>query len=204
MKESLPTPGTIISHYRILSRLARAGWGEVYLEEDTMLRRKVAIRLLRQREDADEQAQERLIKEVQTVATLDHPNICSIYEVARDTGLSFIVLQYVEGETLARMMQRTVPGLGELLDIAVQVADALSEAHSRGIIHRDIKPQNIMVTPRGQVKGERLDACSDIFSFGVVLYEMTSGHQPFMANSTGATISAILTREPPPLARYSK
>ncbi|MEW6207808.1 MAG: protein kinase [Acidobacteriota bacterium] len=240
--------GESINQYRIISRLGAGGMGEVYLAQDTRLARKVAIKFLPPESLADERARKRLIREAQAVATLDHPNICSIYEVGEEGGRNFIVMQYVEGETLHSRIHKEPPGLKDVLDIAIQVADALREAHLRGIIHRDIKPQNIMLTVSGwvkvvdfglakvvreqapvgseadtdslisqpgsiagtpaymspeQVKGELLDARSDLFSFGTVLYEMVSGHQPFAAGSAAETISAILTREPPPLALYA-
>ncbi len=248
MKESLPA-NKLISHYRILHKLGAGGMGEVYLAEDTRLNRKVAIKLLLTESTADEESRKRLLREAQAAAKLDHPNICSIYEVAEEDGRSFIVMQYVEGETLAKLIQRKPLDLRESLDIAVQVADALAEAHRHSIIHRDIKPQNIMVTPRGQakvmdfglakvvrerslaeseaeteslltepgvilgtvpymspeqVRCEMPDLRSDIFSFGAVLYEIVTGHQPFPTESAAATFSSILTREPPPLARYSR
>jgi serine/threonine protein kinase/Flp pilus assembly protein TadD len=237
-----------ISHYRILEKLGAGGMGEVHLAEDTRLTRKVAIKFLPEASRSDPQARKRLIREARSAAALDHPNICSIYEVGEEEERSFIVMQYVEGETLSARMHRKPLELGECLDIAAQVVDGLAEAHSRGIIHRDMKPENIMLTPRGQVKvmdfglaklmeqatadrqsmtasarteqgtivgtvpymspeqvrGEVVDTRSDIFSFGVVLYEMVSGRQPFASESAAATASAILTREPPPLARYSK
>ncbi|MEK6324039.1 MAG: protein kinase [Acidobacteriota bacterium] len=249
MKESLPIAGTTVSHYRILQRLGAGGMGEVYLAEDTELDRKVAIKFLSVESALDEGAKKRLIREARAAAKLDHPNICAIHEVGEDQGRSFIVMQFVEGETLGKLIQRKPLDLRESLDIAVQIAGALAEAHSRGIVHRDIKPQNVMITARGQVKvldfglakivqqksladsaaetdslltepgmiigtvpymspeqvrGETLDARSDIFSFGAVVYEMVSGHQPFAAESAAATISTILTKEPPPLARYSR
>jgi eukaryotic-like serine/threonine-protein kinase len=248
MKES-SAANTTISHYRILSRLGAGGMGEVYLAEDTQLDRKVAIKFLPPGSTADEQARRRLVREARAAATLDHQNICSIYEVAEEEGRSFIVMQYIEGETLAKLIQSKPPELRESLEIAAQVADALAEAHSRGIVHRDIKPQNVMITARGQVKvldfglakvarenlstdsaaeteslltepgmiigtvpymspeqvrGEPLDARSDIFSFGGMLYEMVSHVRPFAAESAAATISAILTHDPEPLARYSR
>jgi serine/threonine-protein kinase len=126
--------------------------GEVYLAEDTKLDRKVAIKFLPSESTADEQAKKRLIREAKAAAKLDHPNICSIYEVGEEDGRSFIVMQYVEGETLAARIQRKPMELKESLDIAVQAAEALSEAHFRGIVHRDIKPHNIMLTARGQAK----------------------------------------------------
>ncbi|MEK6325766.1 MAG: protein kinase [Acidobacteriota bacterium] len=237
-----------ISPYRIVSKLGAGGMGEVYLAEDTRLDRKVAIKFLPSNATSDQQAKKRLIREAQAAAKLDHSNICSIYEVGEEDGRSFIVMQYVEGETLARLIARQPLELREALDIAVQMADALAEAHSRGIIHRDIKPQNVMVTARGQVKvldfglaklvqpprvteseaatqslltdpgliigtvpymspeqirGETLDARSDIFGFGSVLYEMLSGRTPFSAGTAAETISSILTREPAPLVRYA-
>lgn len=241
-------PNTI-SHYQIIRKLGAGGMGEVYLAEDTNLRRKVAIKFLPVESVADQQAKKRLIREAQAAATLDHPNICTIHEVGEEEGKSFIVMQYVEGETLSSKIQNKPLQLKEALDVAMQMADALAEAHLRGIIHRDIKSQNIMITPRGQakvmdfglakvlqphslgasehetvsfltelgtvlgtvpymspeqLKGEEVDARSDLFSFGAVLYEMISGRQPFAAKSTAATISAILTEQPPPLDRYAK
>jgi serine/threonine protein kinase len=239
--------GQTISHYHIIEKLGAGGMGEVYLAEDKRLNRKVAIKVLPVEVAGDERAKQRLLREAQTAATLDHPNICAIYEIGQDDGRSFIVLQYIEGETLAARLMRQLPDLGEALAMAAQVADALAEAHARGIIHRDIKPQNIMLTTRAQVKvldfglakalrdpgilesdaqtgsmlsipgmfmgtvpymspeqlrGEELDARSDIFSFGTVLYELLSGRRPFEAKSTAEVISAILTAEPPPITRH--
>jgi serine/threonine protein kinase/tetratricopeptide (TPR) repeat protein len=240
--------GRRLGSYKILSRLGAGGMGEVYLGEDTSLGRRVAIKFLSPQSTGDEHARRRLIREAQAAASLDHPNICAIYETREQEGESFIVMQYVEGETLAERIKSKPLELRESLDIGVQVADALAEAHSRGIIHRDIKPQNIMITRRGQaklmdfglarvirerslidctaepesvlsvpglvigtvpymspeqVRGEELDARSDVFSLGAVLYEMLSGRNPFQAESAGATMSSILTKEPAPLARYA-
>jgi len=236
-----------ISHYRIISKLGAGGMGEVYLADDTQLGRKVAIKFLPAELAADATAKKRLTREAKAAATLDHPNICAIHEVGEEDSRTFIVMQYVEGGTLAAHLGRRSLELQESLAIAIQIAEALSEAHSRGIIHRDVKPQNIMITSRGQVKvmdfglaksvtaemsteseaetqslltepgtilgtvpymspeqvrGEQLDARSDNFSFGTVMYEMVSGHHPFAAENPAGTIAAILTREPPLLARY--
>lgn len=217
--------------------------GEVYLAEDTKLNRRVALKLLPVDSQVNDQANKRLLREAQAAAKLDHPNICAVHEVAEEDGYTFIVMPYVEGDTLDLRLNRKPLEISESLAIATQVADALAEAHAHGIIHRDIKPSNIIITPRGQakvmdfglaklsaatvsdsedstqallttpgmiigtvpymspeqVKGEKLDARSDIFSFGAVLYEMLSGQRAFAAKSNAEIISAILTREPPPV-----
>jgi eukaryotic-like serine/threonine-protein kinase len=240
--------GRTISHYSILRKLGAGGMGEVYLAEDTHLDRKVAIKFLPSELAADEQAKKRLVREAKAAATLDHSNICAIHEVGEEEGHSFIVMQYVEGETLAVKLKRQAMELREALTVATQIADALAEAHAHQIIHRDVKPQNIMLTTGGQVKvldfglakpvlerdavgeeastlsmltepgttvgtvpymspeqvrGETLDGRTDVFSFGAVLYEMLSGRHPFQAESVGATMSSILTKDPAPLARYA-
>jgi len=240
--------GAIISHYRILRKLGAGGMGEVYLAQDTKLDRRVAIKLLPAESGADDQANRRLIREARAAARLDHPNICAIHEVGDEDGAAFIVMQYIEGETLARRIERKPLELDEAIEVAVQVADALNEAHAKGIVHRDIKPQNIMLTTRGHVKvldfglarivrgqlaersdaatenmsteggafagtvpymspeqarEEAIDARSDIFSFGAMLYEMITGNQPFACDSVAETLAAILTREPPPVSSHS-
>src|SRR6185369_14356437 len=144
--------GLAVGPYRIERLLGAGGMGEVYLAEDTKLDRKVAIKFLPPYLEADELAKRRLIREAKAAARLDHPNICATYEVAEEAGRSFIVMQHVEGETLAARIHRKPLALPKSLDVAIQVADALAEAHSHGIIHRDIKPQNIVITRRGQVK----------------------------------------------------
>jgi serine/threonine protein kinase/Tfp pilus assembly protein PilF len=236
-----------VSHYSILDRLGAGGMGEVYLAEDTVLNRRVAIKFLPNDSLADPQANRRLIREAQAAAKLDHPNICTIHEVGEEADRCFIVMEYVEGETLASRIRNKRLDLNECLEIAVQVADALAAAHSQGITHRDIKPQNIMLTSHHQVKvidfglakvirdkslvdseavteslitsgaivgtitymspeqvrGESLDARSDIFSFGAVLYEMVTGDQLFAAGSAAMTITAVVSRKPPALTQYS-
>jgi serine/threonine protein kinase/tetratricopeptide (TPR) repeat protein len=241
--------GTKLGRYEIRSKIAEGGMGEVYLAEDTKLHRRVAIKFLPLDYAADKQANHRLMREAQAAAKLDHPNICAVHEVAEANGRSFIVMPYVNGETLDVRMKRKPLDISESLALAVQVADALAEAHQHGIIHRDIKPSNIIITPRSQAKvmdfglakvataaaglnvdgeastqallttpgtilgtvpymspeqvhGQPLDARTDIFSFGVVLYEMLTGQQLFAAETPAGTISAILTKEPVPLSDY--
>jgi serine/threonine protein kinase/formylglycine-generating enzyme required for sulfatase activity len=247
MGSPLPS-GTQLGHYKILSPLGAGGMGEVYLAEDTKLNRRVAIKILPAGSIESDTANRRLLREAQSAAKLDHPNICGILEVSEAAGRNFICMQYVDGETLEVRIKRHPLTLSEALAISIQVADALAEAHAEGFIHRDIKPSNIMLTARGavkvmdfglakrvkqsdlveseaateallstpgaligtlpymspeQVRGETLDGRSDIFSFGVVLYEMISGQQPFASKSSASTASNILTLEPAPLARFS-
>ena len=239
--------GSSLSHYRIVSQLGAGGMGEVYLAEDVQLARRVAIKLLASDVAADEAANRRLVQEARAAASLDHPNICSIYEVGEVDGRNFIVMQYLEGQTLEATLKTKPLTSKESITIAAQITDALTEAHSHNIIHRDIKPANIMITSRGQakmmdfglarvvtkgidseavtqsmglttpgtilgtlpymspeqVRGEALDVRSDIFSFGVVLYEMLSGRHPFANRSAAETISAILKEEPSMLSPHA-
>lgn len=241
--------GTKLGRYEIRWKIGEGGMGEVYLAEDTKLHRRVAIKFLPTDSIANESANHRLMREARAGAKLDHPNICAVHEVAEESDRVFIVMPYVEGETVDRRIKQKPFSVSESLAIAAQVADALAEAHDQGIIHRDIKPSNIIVTSRGQAKvmdfglaklasaasglkvdaeastevllttpgtiigtipymspeqvhGQPLDARTDIFSFGVVLYEMLTGQQLFAAETPAGTISAILTKEPPPLSDY--
>jgi serine/threonine-protein kinase len=161
-------------HYRIIGKLGAGGMGEVYLAEDTELQRKVAIKFLKEKLGADDRTKSRLIREARAAAKLDHPNICSVYEVGEHDGRSFIAMQYVEGDTLDKRIKRGPLQLQEVLALAIQVADALSEAHSKGVIHRDIKPQNVMITSRRQAK---------VMDFG--LAKVVQGQAP--AGSTSET-----------------
>ena len=232
---------SMISHYRILNKLGAGGMGEVYLAEDTKLERKVAIKCLPPKSLADEKARKRLIREAQLAAQLDHPNICSIHEHLEEDNQSFIVMQYIEGEPLSDMIQRKAFTVRESLEVALQVAEALEAAHSQGIIHRDIKPQNILVTPRGQVKvldfglakfqpgqeaigkaktqvlltevgvtlgtvrymspeqakGLPVDARSDLFSLGIILFECLAG-KPAFTGTTSLEIGAQVIHVHPP------
>jgi formylglycine-generating enzyme required for sulfatase activity/predicted Ser/Thr protein kinase len=237
-----------LGRYEIRSKLGAGGMADVYLAEDMQLGRRVALKLLPPETAADAQARKRLIREARAAATLDHPHICSVYEVGEAEGRLFIAMQYVEGRTLDTRLRGSAIELADVLSIAVQVVDALTEAHARGIIHRDIKPANIMLTTRGeakvmdfglakptradgatrgetetgsvlstpgaivgtvpymspeQVRGDELDRRSDLFSVGVMLYEMVTGRRPFDGSSGAAIASAILTTEPLPLARFA-
>lgn len=220
--------------------------GEVYLGEDIVLHRKVAIKFLSPKLNNSEQARKRLFREAKAAAQLDHPNICAIYEVSEEAGVSFIAMQYVEGETLASKNLTNPPSHSETVNIAIQVTDALAHAHAHGILHRDIKPENIIIGPKEhvkvldfglakkleddfveadadtvsllsqagtligtvpymspeQVRAEKLDGRSDIFSVGTVLYEMLSGNQPFKFRNPAQSIAAILTSNPQSLKSF--
>jgi formylglycine-generating enzyme required for sulfatase activity/tRNA A-37 threonylcarbamoyl transferase component Bud32/pimeloyl-ACP methyl ester carboxylesterase len=242
------TPGVQLGRYLIRAKIGAGGMAEVYLADDTQLGRRVALKFLPPETEADTLAQRRLLREARAAATLDHPHICSVYEVGEADGRHYIAMQYVEGESLDLRLRRTPLDLHETLALAVQIVDALSEAHVHGILHRDIKPANIMITTRGQAKvmdfglaklaagdevaagggetvsllsargnivgtapymspeqarGETLDPRSDLFSIGVLLYEMVSGQRPFQGASSAAVAAAILTHEPAPLARFN-
>ena len=225
-----------LRHYKIIRELGSGGMGDVYLATDTKLNRPVALKILRPDLLSDNQSNGRLLREAQAAAKLDHPHICAIHEISETADGSFIVMQYVEGETLADVLTKR-PGVDKLLDLAIQIVDALTEAHSHHIIHRDIKPANIIVNEKGQAKvldfglakfvepgsnsetaktanssgalmgtvpymspeqlrGNRLDARTDIFSFGAMFYEMLSGEQTFARDSNAETIAAILNDEP--------
>jgi serine/threonine-protein kinase len=234
-------PGESLSHYEIHSVLGEGGMGKVYLAEDTKLKRNVALKVLPAAGSGDEEARRRLLREAQAAAALDHPNICAIYEVDEAGDRCYIAMQYVEGETLEARMEKGRLSLDDSLNIAGQIAGALCEAHAHGIIHRDVKPSNVMLSSRGQAKvldfglaktesaavtgpdkvetkspltapgmvlgtvpymspeqlcDKPVDARTDIFSFGAVLYEMLSGRRAFARASDAETIGAILHEQP--------
>jgi len=227
--------GTTLAHYRVISHLGSGGMGDVYVARDTVLDRSVALKVLPSAEAVNQQGMRRFIDEAKAASALNHPNIATIHELRQDAGVHFIVMEYVEGATLKSHITKGPIEPSELVRLAIQIAQALDAAHSVGIIHRDIKSSNVMVTPRGHAKvldfglatrtipddaaredsgavmgtapymspeqalGDPVDGRSDLFSLGVVLYEMATGRLPFAGPTVYETIHEIVDADPKPI-----
>ncbi len=240
--------GKRLGPYELLSSIGAGGMGEVYRAQDTRLNRIVAIKVLPPHLADSSEMKERFEREARTIASLNHPHICTLYDVGHQDGTDFLVMEYLEGETLAQRLVKGPLPLEQVLRYAIEIADALDKAHRKGVTHRDLKPGNIMLTKSGtklldfglaklrqevapaasplsqlptathaitaqgtilgtlqymapeQVEGKDVDARSDIFAFGAVVYEMATGKKAFEGKSQASVISAIMSSDPPPIS----
>src|ERR1700675_1714125 len=240
------SPGSRLGPYEITGPLGMGGMGEVYRARDTRLERTVAIKILPAQLSSDPVRKQRFEREAKTISSLNHPHICVLHDVGSQDGIDYLVMECVEGETLAKRLEKGPLPLAQVLKYGMQIADALDKAHRSGVVHRDLKPGNIMLTSTGaklldfglarptmpsaspatltatapqqspltqegtivgtfhymspeQVEGKELDARSDIFSLGAVLYEMLTGKRAFEGKSQLSVASAILEKEPAPI-----
>jgi len=242
------TEGTLISHYRVARKLGQGGMGEVYLAEDLKLRRPIALKLLPADLAKDPRRRQRLLSEARAASAINHPNVCVIHEVGETAdGRPYLTMEFLEGTTLDQRARQQPFGIGEVVDLAIQIADALDAAFARGVVHRDLKPANISINERGLLKvldfglakldresliggdedttvpvtqagqifgtpnymspeqaaGREVDHRSDLFSLGIVLYELLTGRPPFSGTSLGDTLHRIINDQPEAIARFN-
>src|SRR6202163_1014723 len=240
-------PGRRLGPYEILAQIGAGGMGEVYRARDTRLDRIVAIKVLPAHLADRSELRERFEREARTIASLNHPHICTLFDIGQQDGIDYLVMEYLDGETLSQRLPKGSLPLEQVLQFAIEIADALDKAHRKGVTHRDLKPGNIMLTKAGtklldfglaklrqdaapvtplselptandpltaqgtivgtlqymapeQLEGKEVDARTDIFAFGTVVYEMATGKRAFEGKSQASVISAIMSSDPPPMS----